>query len=222
MQIKPLRLPGTFEIIPTLRQDERGYFTRTYDINIWREYGLTEAWLQENESLSVQKGTLRGLHFQRPPYAETKLVRVVTGAILDVFVDLRCGSPTYGQWDSIELSGKNHRMAYIPRGFAHGFCSLTDNAMLLYKVDNFYSAEAEGGLHWKDQTLNIAWPDGEHILSAKDSSLGGWETFDSSFNYCHTNPHPPAPSPEASGEGARGEGELTSKPRERGWGEVKI
>ena len=202
MQIKPLRLPGTFEIIPTLRQDNRGYFTRTYDSSIWREHGLTEAWVQENESLSVQRGTLRGLHFQKPPHAETKLVRVVSGAILDVFVDLRCGSPTYGQWDALELSAENHRMAYIPRGFAHGFCSLTDNTLLLYKVDNFYCSDAEGGLRWDDSTLNVAWPDGQHILSAKDNSLGGWETFDSPFNYFSTYPHPPLPIFRARGPGA--------------------
>ncbi len=182
MQIKPLRLPGTFEIIPTLRQDERGYFTRTFDISIWREHRLAENWVQENESLSIQKGTLRGLHFQKPPHAETKCVRVVTGAILDVFVDIRCGSPTYGQWDSLELSSENHKMAYIPRGFAHGFCSLTDKATLLYKVDNFYCPEAEGGLRWDDPTLNISWPVGRHILSAKDNDLGSWENFESPFH----------------------------------------
>jgi dTDP-4-dehydrorhamnose 3,5-epimerase len=163
------------------KEDGRGYFMRTYDEGIFRDHGLTTAWVQENQSRSTRKGLIRGLHFQRPPHAETKLVRVVVGAILDVFVDLRKESETYGQWDSLELSAENHRMAYIPKGFAHGFCTLTDVAVVLYKVDACYEPRAEGGLRWDDRTLSIAWPTAEPYLSAKDRALPAFDGFVSPF-----------------------------------------
>ena len=169
MIIKPLRLPGTFEITLEPRGDHRGYFMRTYDSKIFKDNGIDREWMQENQSLSSQKGVIRGLHLQLPPFTETKLVRAVQGKILDVFVDLRMGSKTFGEWDSIELSGENHKMALIPRGFAHGFCTLSENAVVAYKVDNFYSPEHERGILWNDKDLNIEWPVIDPIISDKDS-----------------------------------------------------
>jgi dTDP-4-dehydrorhamnose 3,5-epimerase len=180
MQIKPLKLSGTYEIILEPRTDERGYFMRAYDEAIFRQYGLTTAWLQENQSFS-KKGVIRGLHFQKPPHAETKLVRVVSGKILDVFVDLRKNSSTYGQWDSIELSEDNYKVVYIPKGFAHGFCALTETALVLYKVDEVYHPESEGSLRWNDETLAIKWSIDNPLTSPKDAKGESFHDFVSPF-----------------------------------------
>lgn len=171
MEITPLRLRGTYLISPSPKRDERGYFMRCWDNEIAAREGLVTSWVQENESFNDRKLTLRGLHFQAPPHAETKLVRVTSGAIFDVFVDLRKSSETYGQWDSVELSPDNHRMAYIPKGFAHGYCTLTEDACVIYKVDECYAPSSEGGLRWNDETLGIAWPRGAPVLSPRDQSL---------------------------------------------------
>jgi len=168
MEIKPLKLLGTYEIILAPRLDTRGYFMRTYDEAIFREHGLQTQWVQENQSKSATKFTLRGLHYQRPPHAETKLIRVVTGAILDIFVDLRAESPTYGQWDSLHLSVDGYNMVYIPKGFAHGFCTLTSDTTIFYKVDSFYTPDYEGGLRWNDPVLNIQWPTDNPFISDRD------------------------------------------------------
>jgi len=124
---------------------------------------------------------IRGLHFQVPPHTETKLVRVIVGVILDVFVDLRRNSGTYGQWDALELSAENQRAVYIPKGFGHGFCTLTEQAILLYKVDAFYMPEFEGGLRWNDETLGIQWPVENPFVSAKDTSWPAFRDFSSPF-----------------------------------------
>lgn len=182
MKILPLTLPGVFEIRFEPRRDERGYFCRTYDRSIFEAHGLQTDWAQENQSLSIPKHTLRGLHFQAPPHAETKLVRVVTGAILDVFVDIRKSSPTYGRWGSIELTEDNLRMLYLPRGFAHSFCSISDNATVCYKVDNFYAPGAEGGLRWNDPDLGIVWPTTDPQLSDKDRRWPDFSDFVSPFD----------------------------------------
>lgn len=181
MKIKPLRLDGTYEIIVTPKYDDRGYFMRVYDEEILREHGLKTFWVQENQSLSARKGLIRGLHFQKPPYAETKLVRVVAGAVFDVFVDLRRNSNTYGQWDALELSAENQKIVYIPKGLAHGFCTLTKNTMVLYKVDAFYMPEYESGLQWDDKDLDIQWPVTKPYLSDKDASWGSFRNFISPF-----------------------------------------
>lgn len=181
MEIKPLGLNGIYEITFDPKRDDRGYFTRLYDEMIFAEKNLTTRWVQENQSLSIYKGTIRGLHFQRPPHAETKLVRVAAGAILDVFVDLRKGSETYGQWDAIELSDEKLNMVYIPRGFAHGFCSLTERVLVIYKVDHAYTPEAEGGIRWNDDTLNIQWPTKTPVISDKDKILPSISDFVSLF-----------------------------------------
>jgi dTDP-4-dehydrorhamnose 3,5-epimerase len=124
--------------------DGRGFFMRTYDKEIFQQHGIERVWVQENHSRSEIKGIIRGFHFQLPPHSETKLVRALKGAVLDVFVDLRKGSPTFGQWDSIELSEANKKMVFIPRGFAHAFCTLTDICEVTYKVDNSYAPDYEG------------------------------------------------------------------------------
>ena len=181
MEIRPLRLRGTHEVLMDPQHDDRGYFVRTYDAAVFRAKGLQTSWVQENRSLSKRKGLIRGLHFQKPPHAETKLVQVVVGAIVDVFVDLRKDSDTFGQWDSIELSADYQRMVYIPKGFAHGFCTLTDEAMVLYKVDSYFAPEFEGGLSWNDENLNIRWPTDEPYLSAKDRGLPSLKELKSPF-----------------------------------------
>jgi len=171
MEIRPLRLFGAFEIVLRPKQDQRGYFMRAYDESLFCSHSLNSSWVQENEAVSLKKGVIRGLHFQRPPHAEVKLVRVVQGAVLDAFVDLRRTSPTYGQWETVELSAENHRAVYIPKGFAHGYCTLTDSSVVLYKVDTPYAPDSEGGLLWKDQDLAIPWSVDDPIVSAKDASL---------------------------------------------------
>ena len=170
MQITPLKLPGTFEVVMPRHGDRRGYFGRTYDEAIFREYGLTTDWVQDNEAYSKGRGVIRGLHFQKPPHAETKLVRAVVGAIWDVFVDLRKASPTFGKWDAIELSATNPKAVYVPKGFAHGYCTLTDGVIVAYKVDAPYKPKAEGGLRWSDPALGIPWPVDAPIISDKDRS----------------------------------------------------
>jgi len=168
MKIEPRRLRGTFEITLVPHADERGHFMRWYDAAAFAAAGLPTAWVQANESLS-RRGVVRGLHFQRPPHAETKLVRAVAGTVYDVFVDLRRGSPTYGQWDAVELSEARRNAVLVPKGFAHGFCALTDSAVVSYLVDAAYAPEAEGGLAWDDPALGIPWPlAGAAIVSAKD------------------------------------------------------
>jgi dTDP-4-dehydrorhamnose 3,5-epimerase len=177
MQINERNIHGVFEIILKSLEDERGFFMRTYSKEIFENYGIDRNWLHENHSLSKKKGIIRGLHFQFPPYTETKLVRCIRGAIFDVFVDVRKNSQTLGQWDYIELSEDNKKMIYIPRGFAHGFCTLTDNCGVVYKVDNVYHPEAEGGIVWNDATLNIPWPVDNPILSEKDAKLRTFKEF---------------------------------------------
>ncbi len=168
MIIKERKLKGVFEISLKPHQDSRGFFMRTFDESIFKEKGIERHWVQENHSRSEEKGIIRGLHFQLPPFTETKMVRCINGAILDVFVDLRKDSETFGQWDSIELSADNKKMIFIPRGFAHGFCTLTEESEVVYKVDNYYSFENERGLLWNDKIVGIDWPTDNPILSAKD------------------------------------------------------
>lgn len=169
MEITERKLSGVFEIQLAPIRDERGFFMRSFDAGIFEKAGLQRNWRQENHSRSERQGILRGLHFQFPPYAETKLVRCIRGAVLDVFVDLRPQSPTFCQWDCLELSEDNKKMIFIPRGFAHGFCTLTPESEVLYKVDNVYNRDHEGGLLWSDPGLAIQWPTTTPILSEKDS-----------------------------------------------------
>lgn len=168
MEFVERKIKGVIEVSLKPITDERGFFMRVYDVESFNKYAINNNWVQENHSFTQKKGTIRGLHFQFPPYSETKLVRCIKGAIFDVFVDLRIGSKTFGQWDSIELSEKNKKMILLPKGIAHGFCTITNNCEVLYKVDNFYSKENESGLLWNDKDLSIKWPVRTPILSEKD------------------------------------------------------
>lgn len=149
--------------------DDRGFFMRTYDRALMEEAGLHRDWVQENQSRNERKGIVRGLHFQFPPSAETKLVRCVNGEVFDVFVDLRSGRSTFGRWGAVVLSEAKRNMVFIPPGFAHGYCTLSEASDVLYKVDHVYDRTKEGGLLWSDGDIGIEWPvTGTPLLSEKD------------------------------------------------------
>lgn len=162
-------LPGLILIEPRVFTDERGYFFESWSKSKFDELLGPVDFIQDNESKSV-KGTLRGLHYQREPFAQAKLVRVIQGSVFDVAVDIRPGSATYGKWAGLELSGENKRQLYIPKGFAHGFLVLSDTAIFSYKVDAPWNKDSEAAIRWDDPTIGIEWPMdvGEMILSDKD------------------------------------------------------
>ncbi|MDC7220360.1 MAG: dTDP-4-dehydrorhamnose 3,5-epimerase [Spirochaetales bacterium] len=164
-------IEGPVIVEPAVFADSRGYFLESFRKDQFAQNGIAEDFLQDNHSLS-SKGTLRGLHFQTDPAAQGKLVSVITGAVWDVAVDLRKGSPTFGKWFGVELSGENHRMFYIPPGFAHGFLTLEDNTHFVYKCTAYYSPEHDGGIRWNDPDLAIDWPGNvEPLVSDKDGTL---------------------------------------------------
>ena len=163
-------LPDVCIVEPMVHGDQRGYFMETYNRQAFADIGITAEFVQDNQSSSTVKGTLRGIHFQRGDKAQAKLVRCVRGAVLDVAVDLRPNSPTYKKWVAVELSEENKRQLMIPRGFDHGFVTLTDEVEFLYKADNYYAPEADGGIRWNDPELNIDWGVDEPILSQKDQT----------------------------------------------------
>ena len=162
-------LKGSYTINLELTRDERGFFARYLCLNELKEAGLNTRWVQVNNSLSLKRGVVRGLHFQRPPHAEVKLVRCISGAIWDVIVDLRAGSSTYGQWYGAVLTNENRVMMYVPEGFAHGFLTLAPDSEVLYHVSNFYCPDAEQTLLWSDKSVGIDWPETPSIVSEKDS-----------------------------------------------------
>lgn len=173
MDITPLPFDGAYLISHKPIKDYRGYFMRSYDHRIFFSHNINHQWVQENQSLSEKKYTIRGLHFQTSPASETKLVRVIKGSVFDVFVDLRKHSKTYGKWYGIELSDKNHKSLLIPKGCAHGFCTLQDNTIIAYKVDAEYSPDNERTLLYSDPDIGIEWPiqDGiDPIISEKDQN----------------------------------------------------
>lgn len=170
MKVIKTNIEGVVLIEPRIFYDDRGYFFESFsDKNFQEMVCRNIRFVQDNESRSSY-GVVRGLHFQKPPYAQSKLVRVIQGAVLDVAVDIRKGSPTFGQHVAVELSGENHRQLFIPRGFAHGFSVLTPEVLFQYKCDNFYAPQAEGAIAWDDPDLNIDWriPADQVILSEKD------------------------------------------------------
>ncbi len=175
--IKGLYLIKTFSL-----KDGRGFFMETYKESDFVSNGITERFVQENHSRS-KKGVLRGLHYQKDPMAQGKLVRCVRGSIFDVAVDIRRGSPTYGKWAGFILSEENKDMLYIPRGFAHGFCALEDDSEIIYKCTKEYSPENEAGIIWNDSTIGIDWPIDNPILSPKDINHPILELADNSFEY---------------------------------------
>ncbi|MXQ72998.1 dTDP-4-dehydrorhamnose 3,5-epimerase [Clostridiaceae bacterium DONG20-135] len=157
MKVTETKIPGVLIIDPDVHGDHRGYFMETYNKAKYKELGIDVEFVQDNMSFSAQKGTLRGLHWQNDPMAQSKLVSCTRGSVIDVAVDIRKGSPTYGEWVSVELSEENKRQFFIPQGFAHGFLTLSDNVEFRYKVDNFYSKEHDRGIRYDDPTVNVDW-----------------------------------------------------------------
>lgn len=175
-------LKGAYLIKPKVFRDERGFFLEFWNKKVFAQKGIEADFVQDNHSLSLKRGTLRGLHFQLPPYAQAKLVRVTRGKVYDVIVDLRKNSETFGKWEGFELSAENFEMVFVPRGFAHAFLTLENNTDFLYKVDNFYTQEADSGIIWNDPDLKIDWPIKNPILSEKDSKLQFFKDFKSPFS----------------------------------------
>ena len=181
--VESLAIEDVKLVTPQRFGDDRGFFSETYNQQRFFEAGITAEFLQDNHSLSAQKGTIRGLHYQSPPFAQAKLVRVLRGSILDVAVDVRSGSPTFGQWVSAELSAENGVQIFVPRGFLHGFATLEPDTEIAYKVDNYYSKECDGAVLWNDASLNIDWgiPAGEAVLSEKDAAAPVFADFKTPF-----------------------------------------
>jgi len=167
---QPLAIPDLILIEARHSQDARGFFLETYKRSAFAAHGIDVSFVQDNYSRSV-RGVLRGLHFQKPPSAQGKLVQVIRGEVLDVAVDIRRGSPTYGQWAGLRLSGDRFQLLYIPVGFAHGFCVLSDEADFVYKVTAEYAPELEAGILWNDPEIGVEWPVADPIVSPRDAAL---------------------------------------------------
>ncbi|MBD1221403.1 dTDP-4-dehydrorhamnose 3,5-epimerase [Virgibacillus halodenitrificans] len=184
MKITDSKLPGVKIIEPSVFGDHRGWFMETHNYNKLKEEGIDINFIQDNQSYSAEKGTLRGLHYQLEPKAQAKLIRCTKGAIFDVAVDIRKGSPTYGKWFGLELSAENKKQLLVPRGFAHGFITITEDVEVQYKVDNDYAPNSEGGIIWNDTTIGIEWPTNiEPILSDKDKVALTIEKAENNFVY---------------------------------------
>jgi len=178
------KIPGVCILEPVVHGDHRGYFMETYSQKTLHDLGIDAVFVQDNQSFSAKKGVCRGIHFQNAPMAQAKLVRTNRGAVLDVVVDLRKGSPTYKQWVAVELSEENRRMLYVPQGFGHGFVTLTDNVEFCYKVDNLYSKEHDRGIRYNDPAIGVDWGDvDEALLSQKDTTSPLLEDSDCNFVY---------------------------------------
>ena len=185
MDVKKLDLDGVLLLRPKRWEDARGYFVETHNQKTFRDAGLDVTFVQDNESFSRAPGTVRALHFQLPPFPQSKLVRVLRGSVYDVAVDVRAGSPNYGRWIGIELDAESGEQLFVQRGFAHGFCTLEPDTQVAYKVDNLYSAPHDSGLAWNDPALGIPWPvaPDRAVLSDKDRKLGAFSDFVSPFPY---------------------------------------
>jgi dTDP-4-dehydrorhamnose 3,5-epimerase len=185
MDVETTKIAGVLVLKPRYFFDERGYFVESYNARAVQAAGIDARFVQDNQSLSRRRGTIRGLHFQAPPSAHAKLVRALHGSIYDVAVDLRAGSPDYGRWVGATLTAERGEQLFVPRGFAHGYCTLEDDTEVAYKVDDYYAPESEGGLAWDDPTLAIAWPvaAAEAALSNRDRKLPHFADFVSPFRY---------------------------------------
>ncbi|QCJ44756.1 dTDP-4-dehydrorhamnose 3,5-epimerase [Bacillus sp. S3] len=184
MNIVETTLPGVKIIEPKVFGDQRGWFTETYNESIFKEAGINIRFVQDNHSFSATKGTLRGLHYQFNPKAQTKLVRCTKGSIFDVAVDIRKGSPTFGRWFGLEMTAENNKQLLIPKGFAHGFMTLTDDVEVQYKVDELYAPECDRGIIWNDPMIGIEWPIELYpVLSAKDEKAPLLADADNNFIY---------------------------------------
>lgn len=180
MEIVKTKIQDLLIIKPTVFEDDRGYFFESYNKKRFLKNGIDKNFVQDNESMS-QKGVLRGLHFQKPPFEQGKLVRVMQGSVLDVAVDLRTGSATYGEWESVKLTHDNKWMYWIPPGFAHGFVALENNTVFFYKCTNVYNSESEGSIIWNDPDLNIDWRITDPILTVKDQAAPMFKYFETPF-----------------------------------------
>ena len=183
MEIIRTELPGVCIIEPKVFGDHRGYFMETWSKREMERLGLSFDFVQDNESFTAEKGTIRGIHFQIDPMAQAKIVRVSQGAVLDVAVDLRKGSPFYKKWVAVDLSAENHRQLLLPRGFGHGFVSLTNDVMFLYKVDNAYSPECDRSIRFDDPEIGVDWGITDPILSVKDQTAPVLADSDCNFVY---------------------------------------
>ncbi len=181
MEITKSNLQDLLLIKPKVFKDHRGFFLESYSEKTFKDNGVDITFVQDNHAMSVEKGVLRGLHFQLPPYTQTKLVRITCGAVYDVAVDLRKNSHTYGKWQGFELSAKNNNILLVPKGFAHGYCTLEENTEFLYKCDNFYTPDYESAIRWNDPDLQIDWPVDHPILSKKDAQAPFLKEFTSPF-----------------------------------------
>ena len=187
MKVIKTKIEGLLIVKPQIFGDERGFFVETYNKKRYQESGVEPEFVQDNFSKS-SKGVLRGLHFQKPPFAQGKLVQVIVGKVLDVAVDIRYGSPTFGEWVSVELSAEDKKQFWIPEGFAHGFVALEDDTIFNYKCTNFYAPESEGAIAWDDKDLNVDWQlekygIAEPIVSEKDQKNSALKDIDSNFIY---------------------------------------
>jgi dTDP-4-dehydrorhamnose 3,5-epimerase len=181
--VEPLDLTDVLLIRPRKFADPRGYFVETWRADTYADLGVTADFVQDNESWSARAGTVRGLHYQAPPAAQAKLVRVLRGSIFDVAVDLRRSSPAFGRWCSAVLTAESAEQMFVPRGFAHGFCTLEDDVLVAYKIDSYYAPAAEGGLAWNDADLAIEWPvsGSAAVVSEKDRALPPLAALQSPF-----------------------------------------
>jgi dTDP-4-dehydrorhamnose 3,5-epimerase len=170
-------LSGVMEILMEPFSDQRGFLMRIFDENIFREFNIPIYWVQENLSMNLHKNTIRGLHFLLRPHTDGKLLRCTKGEIYDVIVDLRKDSPTLGKWDSYYLREDDYRWIYIPKGFAHGYCSITDHSEIIYKHDSYYQKEADCGIRWNDPEIGITWPCNKPLISEKDQKLQSFNEF---------------------------------------------
>jgi len=185
MEVIATEIPGVLLLKPRFFHDARGYFVETFNLRDARAAGLNAEFVQDNQAFSHQRGRVRALHFQVPPHAQAKLVRVLRGSIHDVAADLRAGSPTYGRWTAVTLTARGGEQVFVPRGFAHGYCTLELETEVAYKVDDYYAPDCDRGLIWDDPTLAIGWPvsASEAVLSDKDRSLPRFADFVSPFRY---------------------------------------
>jgi dTDP-4-dehydrorhamnose 3,5-epimerase len=183
--IERLKLAEILLIRSKRFEDPRGYFMETWSHAAFLDLGIRANFVQDNQSLSVQRGTVRGLHFQVPPFAQAKLIRVLQGSVFDVAVDIRAGSPTYGKWCAVTLTAARPEQLYIPKGFAHGFATLEPDTVIAYRVDAGYAPQCDAGIRWNDPAIGIDWPVGaeQAVLSAKDAALPLLEGFRSPFGW---------------------------------------
>ncbi len=189
MKITPMAIPEVLLITPARHGDERGWFSETFRQSALEEAGFTGgAFVQDNHVRSTKRGILRGLHFQKPPHAQDKLLRCVRGAIFDVAVDIRKGSPTFGQWVGAELSADNAQQLLVPKGFAHAYCTLSEECEVLYKVTDYYAPQAEGALRWNDPTVGVDWTLAPEQIStnARDGAASLLADLDTPFVYGET------------------------------------